>query len=404
MIYIYSFIMNCIAKIAPLFSSHQFFSTQRNLDEVISKIKNPSQPCALFFCSSAGEYEQAKPIINALKSKYFIHIFFFSTSGTSFADRRGESVSYSLTPADTIHNWQIIFQKLKPTYTFVVRHELWPAFLNVAKQYSMLILLSYSESQKPGVFKKFLLKNFHEIMCIHQRAASSLDGLSLPARIKVTGDTKADRVFERVRKPLQDLPIVYSTPNLRHLIIGSAWLQDVKVIAPAFKEVMVDTKSAWHLSICPHDLSPKNLQLISNYLHSLDLEHSLFSISPTNAQFPCTIVDKLGILADLYQYANASFVGGALHHRVHNVLEPAVYGIEIGFGPLFHNSPEACHLIDERCATIINDVASCKIWLKSLMENHINRSQEIIAAAKKLSGGTKNILNILEIQSHGLSS
>ncbi len=358
---------------------------------------NPKEPKRiLVFCSSAGEFEQARPLIDVLQKNYDVHVFFFSKSGVEFVKARNESISYSLTPIDTIWNWQKVFSKWQPDFSIVVRHELWPAFLDVASKKSRLILVNYSRTDVPSFFTRRLLKTFESVMCINQEAADTLSFLPSDV-VHVTGDTKADRVFARARQKNDvALPDFYKSDKTRNLILGSAWEADVAIMAPAFQQFVKDAPSSWRLTICPHDISDESLKHLATQVSGFGLTPVLFSqISGEVDVTKVLIVDKLGILAELYSIAAAAFVGGGSHHKVHNVLEPAAYGCPLAFGPLYKNSSEACHFVDDHSATVVRSVGDGLTWLKSIELSDFSLRKRVLLAAEKLRGGTDRVLLLL---------
>lgn len=168
--------------------------------------------CILFYCSSAGEYEQAKPLIDRISASGSVlcHVIFFSASGAKFVKARQDNVSWSMSPLDDVWEWGDIFSALRPSKTVIVRHELWPAFLWQAAAWSEVIVVNSVVPALYGRRSKWVdglnlaikgwLLIFVDKLCVVDASAKEffIAQLKIPAhKIFITGDTKYDRVVER---------------------------------------------------------------------------------------------------------------------------------------------------------------------------------------------------------------
>jgi len=214
---VYSLVFVVVGKLVKLFS---FFSpklksqlTNRpsvsDLAASLQKKRKGFQKAVLFFCSSAGEYEQARPLIDRLtNNNVFVHTLVFSKSGHDYISARKDDVSYSLTPiTDSVWDWGWIFSAIRPSIIAVVRHELWPGFIWSARNYGCLVLINASRSigeakSKPKkAIRAALLRMFDKIYTVSPRDAEffkreyHIKNLS----VIVSGDTKYDRALERTK-------------------------------------------------------------------------------------------------------------------------------------------------------------------------------------------------------------
>jgi 3-deoxy-D-manno-octulosonic-acid transferase len=362
--------------------------------ELASKRRN-FDDCAVFFCSSAGEYEQARPIIDRLsqKGKIFCHVVFFSSSGPKFVRARKDSVSWSLAPLDDVFEWGTIFAALRPSVTFVVRHELWPAFLWAAAEWSRIIVINAVVPSMLGrqsqlresinLMAKAWLLRFVDMVCVVSKADKDffVSRLGLPEnKIQITGDTKYDRVLERAlitKSGTETLKEIFRqrwTPVGTDTILigGSVHAPDVDLLMEALND---DRLKRVRALLVPHDISSTNVakifEMISNRGFSVEL---LSEIKAADFDFPklqprFIIVDELGGLFDLYSVGDLAWVGGAVHDKVHNVLEPAACGLPVSCGMNMENSQEAVAM---RAVGLLNPAqnagAARDVWLKALSD------------------------------------
>ncbi len=372
----------------------------------------------VFFCSSAGEYEQAKPLIDRLNKRGIgTYLIFFSASGLNYARRRAELNPYILMPWDSVLTWRKVYQALSPSCSLVVRHELWPAFLTTAAQFGALLLIDGSATASSSISRRIrarLHRNFDEIFVVDNddQAFFAMSPNREKPIIAVLGDTKYDRVIERHKE--QSL----ATQSLRSqvattlgtgpkLIIGSAWTPD---LAWALAAVKAFNQLAAHdqrltLIVAPHDVSSDNVnsmlkQCTDQEMHCLSFSQLSEAISThsANSALPnCLIVDKVGFLAELYGSADLAMVGGAIHHRVHNVLEPAAHGLPITCGPCYKHSREAVVLVQAGIIQPVNSPEKLLEWLRLASTARTEIRERTRSKVESLAGASDRILERISI-------
>ncbi len=366
--------------------------------------------CAIFFCSSAGEYEQALPIIARLQAQNdtYVQVLFFSKSGLDYIKARGEKTPCMLVPVtDSIWQWGSLFSALLPTITCVVRHELWPGFLCVARRFGHLYLIDASFSQGErnsrfwGFMRRKLLQNFDHIFAVSQYDFNYFtSSCKLPsASVTVTSDTKYDRVVERARarpeivKSLRKRFELLAPDGVTHrLVLGSAYLFEVDLLLNALRDTETLIQK-WQIIIVPHYLKRANIDAISAKIETEGFRPLRYStLTDQSAKSKFLIIDKMGMLAEIYGTADAALVGGALHHQVHNVLEPASHGLAIAFGPFYKNSQEAIHLVNVGLAAVVSDGAEFRRWWQGLDSNGQFHRQQMLDATKGLTGAADLII------------
>lgn len=350
-----------------------------------------SRPSFCFWCSSAGEYEQASPLIDKLIKQHQaqIIIIFFSQSGYDFARSKKEKNLYFLFALDSVFFWNRFFSTLQPKYTVVVRHELWPAFLYSAQKFSTLVLINAShpaelqQSFCKKYLKKYLVSFFDRIFVVAQNDYNYFNKQYHVSKKKllVGGDTKYERAYLRASNHPKEFHILEQEINKtgckkQRLIVGSAWSKDIQLVLDSLLLLKKATKA--QVMIIPHKITKQVIEEVVlscqkrnlSYL-IIDQEKRLQVVKDLSVKV--LIIKAMGVLADLYECGSLAYVGGGLHHQVHNVLEPFVYGIDVAFGPCYKNSPEACNLVSHNMAKVIsNPHTLASWWLQQAQEETTN--------------------------------
>ncbi len=337
----------------------------------------------VFICSSAGEYEQAKPLIARLKARgdCSLFILFFSPSGLKFAQSQKEVTPYLLIPSDKPTFWREVAVALRPTAFVCVRYELWPGMVHVCKRYAPIYLVDGVEAahlRKKRWARKvrsWLLKPMRKSFVVRAQDQSFFhEVLDIDSsRVLITGDTKYDRVLERISERSEALARLKEQlkgflHGRRIIVLGSAWPRDLQEFASIFRQLKAfDPKAA--VIIAPHDLSASNVDGMLVTLRDLNVNLCRVSTegyAAAHSGHDVLFVDTLGDLPELYGCAQLAWVGGALHFRVHNVLEPACRGLYLCFGPHFQTSGEAVSLVEQGLARVIHNGPEFFQWYKIL--------------------------------------
>ncbi|NLP09551.1 hypothetical protein GX408_04035 [bacterium] len=313
--------------------------------------------------ASMGEFEQAKPVLRALKQNRpdcRILLTFFSPSGYEQAHQFPSADLISYLPFDSYCRSRRFLQMVRPTVFVVVRHDLWPNYLWHLRRMgipALLIDASLSERRvrrlRPVAWAvRNVMRTFNEIHAISAGNADSfLPFYPDPDRVHVTGDTRYDQVYNRTQEPEKIAALAESGlfQRSRCFIAGSVWPSDEKVVLPALFDLLAD-HADYKAIIVPHELSPEHLQDLQTALQARGVSFTLlsrFAERPNDLQV--LVVDRMGILANLYALAELVYVGGSFGPGVHSVLEPSAHGCMVLFGPRYRNSLEAIQL-QERSA------------------------------------------------------
>ncbi len=380
------------------------------LATALARARAPFQRAVVFFCSSAGEFEQARPLIERLRAErsVYVQVIFFSQSGLDFLKARGDDVPACLSPAtDSVWQWGWLLSALRPNIVAIVRHEIWPGFLAVAQSFARVDLIDASRSLGEGstYWKRWarshLLKQFSNIYAVSDDDVAFFRkayGLKRP-RLVAVGDTKYDRARERAVAKAADIAVIKTRlehmmprgakpkPALR-LVIGSAYSQEIELLAAAQAEDASEL-AKWQIVLAPHHVTPEMLNLAKDRLARAGLAVGRFS---QNSPGQVVLLDSMGVLAEVYGTADAALVGGALHRQVHNVLEPACHGLALAYGPFYKNSQEAIHLVQAGLAQVITQPGEFLDWLRTISTGASRQRQEMVAAVTKLAGASDRIM------------
>lgn len=337
--------------------------------------------CAIFICSSAGEYEQAKPLLRRFSQQAdtALFILFFSPSGTKFARSQKEALPFALVATDRPSYWTEVCTNLRPDFIFCVRYELWPGMVSVCKNFAPIFLIDAVESSHlrekrlARCLRSALVRSMKKVFVVAESDREFYEKvLKFPEQqIEVTGDTKYDRVLERMSErgeKLQELKTQLSRflENKRVIVLGSAWPKDLEEFLSIYPQLKKMTPNL-AVMIAPHDLGQENIgQMMTKFSDLNVCRVSTDGYASAGEETELLFVDVLGDLPELYGCADLAWVGGALHFRVHNVLEPACRGIYLCFGPLYETSQEAKVLVTEGLAQVIGSGPDFLEWYKNL--------------------------------------
>lgn len=363
-----------------------------------------------FHSSSMGEFEQAKPIIAALRKKYRdinIIVTFFSPSGYDHSKNYKLADIITYIPFDTKANAHRFLELVQPTAAVFVRYDVWPNHIWELNTRRIPVFIANATMRTTSARLYPLLKNFHQLLFNNFKSiltvsakdadAFALFGLTQPT-VEAIGDTRYDQVWQRsadAKKKHLIPPAILKGKKL--LVAGSTWPEDDEVIFPSIKKI-IQYDSTVLVILVPHEPTEDALEDAESKLGSKP-RSIRFSNLNDYANEHIIIVDSIGILMALYQYANVAYVGGSFRQGIHNVLEPAVYGIPVVFGPKHTNSQEAIEVAKRGGGFIVNDQQECYRILRTLLDdkeaNSIAGSQAF-ALVKENIGATDRFIQHLE--------
>jgi len=318
--------------------------------------RDPRRPLVWVHAPSVGEGLQARPVIEMLRQRrpdvqvVYTH---FSSSAAPLAARIGADYADYL-PFDTPRGARAILRALRPTALVFSKLDVWPVLVDEAVQQgvrvAMIAATMTERSGRSGLFARALLHDAYAALC-SVGAIDAADALRLVAlgvdgaRVHVTGDTRYDQVWTHAqtvdRAASLIAPLASGRPTL---VAGSTWPADEQVLVDAWREVRRRVADA-RLIIAPHEPTPPHLAAIEAWADRLGVRAARLG-TPDAEHADLVLVDRVGVLGDLYALADVAFVGGGFHAAgLHSVLEPAAFGAPVLFGPRFQLSRDASLLI-----------------------------------------------------------
>jgi 3-deoxy-D-manno-octulosonic-acid transferase len=316
-----------------------------------------------FHAASLGEYEQGLPVIETIKQQFPNHkivVTFFSPSGYEVRKNNTVADVTIYLPVDSISNAKQFIKLVHPEIVFFIKYEFWPNYLNELKKKQIktyLISGILRENQTffkwYGGFYRNALKTFDYFFVQNENSKKLLQSIGFN-NVKVSGDTRFDRVVSILERDNSLDFIEQFKDNKTTIVIGSSWPKDESLLVNFINRSSDDVK----FIIAPHNIKSKQIQELKNAISKKtilfsDVETRLIASIEENNVF---IIDTIGILTKIYSYADIAYVGGGFGNPgVHNILEPATFGIPVVIGPNYSHFSEATALVNlEGCLTIQN--------------------------------------------------
>ncbi|RNA65252.1 3-deoxy-D-manno-octulosonic acid transferase [Prosthecochloris sp. ZM_2] len=339
-------------------------------------------PTIWFHAASAGEFEQARPLIGSLKTSVpdcRIVVTFQSPSGYDLRRNYPDADLVVYHPADTLRNARRFVRLVQPDAVVVMRYDFWFNHLACAKRSGAALILAGAVLRNGSVYQKPVVQAvYRRIFSLFDRIYTVSDtdkerfeesfGLS---GVVTAGDPRCDQVMQRKNSASISGNLKTACANRTVLVAGSTWKADEDILLPAL--------NGWReeiaVIIVPHETDTGNIRRLERELQERNLSYSLFSQGIDDAFSPGNIlvVDTRGMLAELYSIASIAYIGGGFGINVHNTLEPAVYAIPVLFGPNHQNSREAGELIEAGGAMEITSSNDLRQRLRSLVRDPSER-------------------------------
>jgi len=339
-----------------------------------------------FHSSSMGEFEQAKPIIERMKKENDINILvsFFSPSGYNNSLKYPFADVIVYLPFDTSFAAERFIKLVRPNLVIFMRYDIWPNLIWKLEESNVSFVIVDATMRKKTPRKWFIAKSFHKslfnsftkILCVSENDLNNFMDFNLqPEKLLSLGDTRFDRVYQ---KSLEAKEKKLFKENLfdgkKVFVIGSSWESDEEVLIPAIQKLLKYEKDLICI-IVPHEPTIIHIENLENQFIGNN-KTIRFSLMNNYSDERIIIIDSIGILLTLYYYAHIAYVGGSFKQGIHNVLEPAVYGIPVLFGPKNENSQEARQLLSIGGASEIKNKKEAYKILRSLLQNEKLRKEK----------------------------
>lgn len=374
------------------------------------KSKRGTKPIILLHAASAGEFEQLVPILQGLdRDRFFVLLSFMSPTifRKQWKTELADAVVYH--PLDFWWLAITFFNKIRPIAYIVNRHDIWPAHLFFAKRFSVkTILINANLHEKslrlvPGFrsFNRHLFCNFDLVCTGTERLKQRLLKLTSEEKVKITGETRVNRVL--VRKTNNDLPCEFKKFSAsKNIILGSLIKSDFGVVfgglklkfPSGMKDLAVQNSK---IIIVPHEPEKSIMKEIIKFLDEWNVKWEKLTQFSETDQPAVLIVDEVGLLGDIYQIGRCSYVGAGFGEGVHSVLEPAVHGCPVSFGPNIHILDEAIDLYESNLGTMVRTKEEFKAFLSFLEDDvkYVETSRHLKAFVENRKCNIQSIIQTI---------
>jgi 3-deoxy-D-manno-octulosonic-acid transferase len=355
-----------------------------------------------FHCASLGEYEQGLPVFKELRKLYANHkivLTFFSPSGYEIRKNTDMADVVVYLPMDTRANVKQFLDLVKPELTIFVKYDFWPNYLSeLKKRQHRAILISAAFRPNQAFFKFYggmmrnALRTFEHIFVQNEASKDLLNSINFK-NVTVSGDTRFDRVSDQL---LQDnsLPFIETFKNYQLcVVIGSSWPEDEELLV---KFINNYTSKNVKYIIAPHNMKGSQ---ITNLVSKLVVKTVLYSEmdGKSLSEYSVFVIDTIGLLSKIYSYADISYVGGAMGTTgLHNILEPAVFGVPIIIGKEYSKFPEAFDMIENGGLISIKNYDELETTLNSIIDDLLKRKTLGTANANFILKNKGAVIQILD--------
>lgn len=336
---------------------------QRRTYPLLKEKIDPAAKYIWFHASSLGEFEQGRPMIEKIRAEfpqYKILLTFFSPSGYEVRKNYDGADIVCYLPFDKKRNVKKFLNQTNPVLAIFIKYEFWANYLTELQRRKIPTYIVSAIFRKEQIFFQWYASSYRKVLncfnClfVQDEASRRLLAQYGITNVSVAGDTRFDRVLD-VQKQAKQLPLIEQFIKTEDgskpftLIAGSSWPQDEEILFDYFNE-----HPEMKLIIAPHEIHNDHLMYIESLLKRSSVRLSE-ACDKNISGCDCLIIDSFGMLSSIYRYGEIAYVGGGFGAGIHNVLEAAVYGIPVLFGPKYHKFKEAKDLIASGGGFSIND-------------------------------------------------
>ena len=387
--------------------SKRLIAGQRGLFRTLEKFsrrRSSEIPCFWFHCASLGEFEQGRPVIEGVRNRYpaaHIVLTFFSPSGYNV--RRDYAVAdlVSYLPLDGWRNPRRFIRLVQPTMAFFVKYEYWYGYLSALSRHkiptfsvSTLLLPHMTPFRWYGGLHRRMLRRITHYFAQDTTTAELLRSIGIED-ITMTGDTR----FDRAAALCHESEAVALAEDFKGdeavVVVGSSWPPDNAVLLPLMQEFADEIK----FIIAPHEVVEEELITIEEAIPYKTVRYSRAK-SETVSNYRVLLIDNVGMLTSLYRYGSFAYVGGAFGKSLHNILEPATFGMPIYFGnQRYRHVPEANALLKLGGAFTVADSKELRHKFLVHLRHEEQRKEAAVVTSRFVAdntGATDKILNHVE--------
>jgi len=368
-----------------------------------SALKNAGDKRIHFHCPSLGEFEQGKPVLELIRKNYpdhFIILTFFSPSG--FEIRKNEKLANHICylPLDGPLNSQRFIKLVNPEFAIFVKYDFWHFFIRSYHSHKIPLLFISSKFRASqlyfkayGKFYRKILKRVNHFFVQDQVSLELLYEFGIP-HVTVSGDTRFDKVQKNFEAASSNFIVKKFKGDKKIFIAGSTWPVDER----EFNSILSSLGSGWRMIIAPHEIGTSRVRKLKEQFGDKAIKYSEWNTDDQNRQV--LIIDNIGLLSSIYQYAEIAYIGGGFGKGIHNILEAAVFGIPIIIGPKFKKFKEANDLIAAGGAFSITSTSQLHDMVNNLVIDqslYSKASQTNKEYIEKNRGASKIVLEYIKL-------
>lgn len=397
-----------LLPVTRLFSSKMklFVDGRKQSFELLKEKIESSNEYIWFHVASLGEYEQGLPVMEAFKReypRYKIVLTFFSPSGYEVRKNNAIADITLYLPLDTQQNVKQFLDLIQPKMAFFIKYEFWPNYLtNLKKRNVPTYLISgiFRESQlffkSYGGFYRQALTAFTHFFVQNEGSKNLLQAIGF-SNVTVHGDTRFDRVAQIVQHTQPLSFIEQFKNNTLTVVIGSSWIDDEQV----FVSYLNSSKNIKWI-IAPHLVKEQEISRLMQRINKKTIRYTQYQTEDLR-DANVFIIDTIGILTHVYAYADIAYVGGGFKTGLHNILEPATYGIPVVIGPKYDKFQEAIDLVALGSCLVVDSTEEFAQTLNQLI-TETNYRKELGSKNKEFilrsKNATKVVMEFISFDSH----
>lgn len=344
-------------------------------------------PVLWMHCASLGEFEQGRPVLEAIRSQhpsYQVVLTFYSPSGLEARKQYAGAEYIAYLPADTPRNARRWTETLQPNLVLFVKYEFWYFHLKALRDRHIphvLIAAHFRRNQlffRPSPIRPFfqsMLQGWQHLFVQRADSRSLLESAGVaPGKISLAGDPRIDRVWQIREEPLDDPLLDAFSEGQQVFVAGSTWEPDERLLA----DLLTKLPENWKLLLAPHDVSDAHVRTTFDRFTVVEPTVRYTRTTPRQAtDARVMIVDTIGLLNRIYRLGRLAYIGGGFGAGIHNTLEPAAYFLPVLMGPKYSKFPEAVELIRSGGAFSVSDAPALRQHFKYLLQ------EEAYAAAQR---------------------
>lgn len=369
------------------------------MEKALKERIRPGDKVLWFHCASLGEFEQGRPVIEKLKAQgNKIVLTFFSPSGYENRKNYEHADAVFYLPFDFAGNAERFVSIVKPAAALFVKYEFWLNYLaELDKRRISTYLVSGVFRPKQHFFKWYgksffkALKSFKTLFVQDENSLSLLKQHGFTNAV-LAGDTRFDRVMEIVDHKRQFPEIEKFCGNAKVIIAGSSWPKDEELLLENFKQLKVQ-HPALKLILVPHEIDKNSLSGTSNRVKNSGFSYGAYTSSGFFDK-DILIIDTIGMLSQIYQYATVAYVGGGFDNGIHNILEVMAHGVPVAFGPNYHKFVEAHEAEKGQLGKPVHNLPELSAYFSEMLSNEEKRkatSSRITTYMLEKTGATEKV-------------